>query len=732
MYYRQQVVDTYVTDDEMDCDYMSDDHDDFDSLADELSALGVSDRPTTSISRNDHGIHFCNDPAEFDDLMDYDDLEQLKDDKVDGFPEEYSFLLTWDRIDERNLKNRPALYDLIANQQTTVDRIIKKEIAMVCLLWAQSFIDCRTPLMEDARLTFSNFQKFNPEKEIKDNTMCRVFFTIPLIGENQSNGRSRQLKRGTVVAMKGAQWRETGSIFKADQRELKVVIRQPFKEVGKYQMMYDEPISLYEVPQEFVPLAMLNSIIGMSSGLLNHFIIPQPKFRETADEFVKRRDENKQLWINTFIPDHLTPDQQDAVFTICNKEHGDQPFVLHGPPGTGKTCTIAATIEVLMQMNNEHRILICTPSNMAADRVAEKLMSKFGKVMNERNVLRLRSTGNDYTNRDRAFDSITARDPNYEQFIIPKSYEAYKVVVCTLGCSSHLMRVGVKRGFFTHIIIDEAGQCSEAEIWIPIGGLAEPNTSVILCGDPKQLGPVITLDFSPRLTKSFQSPLSRYKEMRPYKTDPRMCILLSKCFRCPRPLVILASNLFYSSDLKYSGDHETFDLDFSAFGPPKDFPLMFISVDSQEVMQPNGFSYGNKLEADIILKYTEIVIKNTDIQPQDIGIISPYRYQNRLICDQMRQHRCASQFKKVTVDTVERFQGSERACILISTVRSNDLGFVKDDLRVNTSLTRAQHLLIVVGNEDALQRHPSWRVFINYTKKYGGYKQWDYLYNSVL
>lgn len=100
---------------------------------------------------------------------------------------------------------------------------------------------------------------------------------------------------------------------------------------------------------------------------------------------------------------------------------------------------------------------------LAADRVAERLMSEFGPVLNQTNVLRLKSTGNDYANRDRQFDCITSRsvlgfcskpcgffrDTCFEQFTIPKRYEAYRVVVCTLGCSSHLMRVGVERGFFS-------------------------------------------------------------------------------------------------------------------------------------------------------------------------------------------------------------------------------------------------------------------------------------------
>lgn len=72
---------------------------------------------------------------------------------------------------------------------------------------------------------------------------------------------------------------------------------------------------------------------------------------------------------------------------------------------------------------------------------------------------------------------------------------------------------------FRHIFLDEAGQATESDIWIPLAGLANRDTSIIICGDPKQLGPVITLDFSPSHLQSFEAPLVRYLNMEVYKSD---------------------------------------------------------------------------------------------------------------------------------------------------------------------------------------------------------------------
>lgn len=67
--------------------------------------------------------------------------------------------------------------------------------------------------------------------------------------------------------------------------------------------------------------------------------------------------------------------------------------------------------------------------------------------------------------------------------------------------------------------MDEAGQAGESEIWIPLGGLATSDTSIIFCGDPKQLGPVITLDLPNHVTKRFNSALVRYMSMPFYEFD---------------------------------------------------------------------------------------------------------------------------------------------------------------------------------------------------------------------
>lgn len=76
-------------------------------------------------------------------------------------------------------------------------------------------------------------------------------------------------------------------------------------------------------------------------------------------------------------------------------------------------------------------------------------------------------------------------------FAVPelKALRSYRVVVCTCISAGALYGLGIEQGWFTHIFIDEAGQCTEPEIMVAIKTLAGANTNIVLAGDMQQLGP---------------------------------------------------------------------------------------------------------------------------------------------------------------------------------------------------------------------------------------------------
>lgn len=83
------------------------------------------------------------------------------------------------------------------------------------------------------------------------------------------------------------------------------------------------------------------------------------------------------------------------------------------------------------------------------------------------------------------------------------------------------------------------------------------------------------------------------------------------------------------------------------------------------------------------------------------------------------------------VGTVEEFQGQEFKVVLLSVVRSlenfvdsdvqHNLGFIFCPRRLNVAITRAQALLVVIGNPNILARDPHWRSVLNYCLEKGAY-----------
>jgi regulator of nonsense transcripts 1 len=100
------------------------------------------------------------------------------------------------------------------------------------------------------------------------------------------------------------------------------------------------------------------------------------------------------------------------------------------------------------------------------------------------------------------------------------------------------------------------------------------------------------------------------------------------------------------------------------------------------------------------------------LQGSDIGVITPYAAQIRLVDEYLRTDAIRQQafldllgpervqeLEDIEIRTVDGFEGREKEVILFSTVRCNPRGFVgflADWRRLNVGLTRAQRVRTVV------------------------------------
>jgi len=85
-----------------------------------------------------------------------------------------------------------------------------------------------------------------------------------------------------------------------------------------------------------------------------------------------------------------------------------------------------------------------------------------------------------------------------------------------------------------------------------------------------------------------------------------------------------------------------------------------------------------------------------------IGILTPYQAQVGLLSSRLR----SLYGPELEIGTVDGMQGREKEAVIISLVRSNDkreVGFLKDERRLNVAMTRARRHLCIVGDSSTVQ-----------------------------
>ena len=115
-----------------------------------------------------------------------------------------------------------------------------------------------------------------------------------------------------------------------------------------------------------------------------------------------------------------------------------------------------------------------------------------------------------------------------------------------------------------------------------------------------------------------------------------------------------------------------------------------------------------------------------------IAIISPYRNQVHLLQELLLHSAVLRRYAhKITVNTIDSFQGQERDIVYIGMTRSNadsKIGFLSDIRRMNVAMTRARKKLVVIGDSGTLSRLPFYANFISYAEQRESYlSAWEFV-----
>ncbi len=451
------------------------------------------------------------------------------------------------------------------------------------------------------------------------------------------------------------------------------------------------------------------------------------------------------LPIENYACPELNESQLHALQQVVSAE---DVAIIHGPPGTGKTTTLVASIrEVLKQ---EKQIMVCAPSNAATDYLAAKLHQVGLRVVRVGNLAKVETDNTALTldvllQQDKEFKQIKelkkratelrkmggkykrnfgreeaeqrklifkeARNLNteareLEAYLVQKILDEAQVIACTLiGSNSDYLG---NRQFRT-VVIDEAGQGIEPAVWVPILRAER----VVMAGDPFQLPPTV------KSRKAAEAGLNITLLEKAVNRHTQVS-LLNVQYRMNAQIMQFSNDKFYQGRLIAHDSVKDWCLSFS----PQ--PVEFIDTAGcgfDEIPGENDESLCNPEEMAIVRKHFDELFSDNP-QGNTVGIISPYRAQVEKLEEEFAHE------KNVVVNTIDSFQGQERDVIYISLVRSNtngEIGFLKDYRRMNVAMTRARKKLIVVGDSATLGMDKFYASFLEFVESSGGYRTaWEY------
>lgn len=223
--------------------------------------------------------------------------------------------------------------------------------------------------------------------------------------------------------------------------------------------------------------------------------------------------------------------------------------------------TIVETVCQLWKLKPKANILISTASNSACNEIASRLL----KHIPDTDIFRL-FAGSQEKKRDQIDDElIEVSNLESGDHFYPCLEELYqfRIILCTLCVAGKLGLAKISPTHFSHVFIDECGSASEPEALIPIVGIITGRNrmlgSIVLAGDPKQLGPILASEKASQMGMGL-SLLERLMDHEIYKKDPvtnvyntDLITKLIRNFRSHEMILKLPSDMFYDGDLLAMG-----------------------------------------------------------------------------------------------------------------------------------------------------------------------------------
>lgn len=425
--------------------------------------------------------------------------------------------------------------------------------------------------------------------------------------------------------------------------------------------------------------------------------------------------------------DSLISCSKDDFTRVALKAKAAQDyFLLIGPPGTGKTsCALKKMVETF-HADKDAQILLLSYTNRAVDEICKSLASiapavDFIRVGNELSC--------DEAYREHLIEnelsSCNRRSEVYERI------RNCRIIVGTVAAISGKPEL-FRLKHFDVAIIDEATQILEPQLLAILCARGEDGKNAIdkfvLIGDHKQLPAVVQQNaeqaaiYDESLLSIGLSNLKDSLFERLYRNCTAACSssaihrsydMLCRQGRMHPEVALFANRAFYGGRLIPVGlPHQIEDSDTIC-------RLAFYPSVPEKAGASAKINYSEaRIVADLAVRIYEHHQSDFD-ESRTLGIITPYRSQIALIKKEIESVGIPA-LNRILVDTVERFQGSERDVIIYSFCVNYpyQLKFLSNlteeegvliDRKLNVALTRARKQMFITGVPELLERNPLYK-----------------------
>ncbi|KAK3679022.1 hypothetical protein LTR78_001475 [Recurvomyces mirabilis] len=496
-----------------------------------------------------------------------------------------------------------------------------------------------------------------------------------------------------------------------------------------------------------------------------------------SEDGVMQKTLNKATIDWTMHDKLLNYEQIRAVDTALARNYGALPYIISGPPGTGKTKTMVEVALQLVERKDAH-LLVCAPSDPAADTLTRRLRQS----LEPKQLLRLNPPSRSFPEVPTAILPFCYIDDDIFSLPPPPQLMRYKIVVTTCRDAEILLRARLSNAdlhslehgllsalhpensipqqtlHWTSLLIDEAAQAIEPEACIPLLVVTPPYNykptkeqhlpSVIMAGDHNQLGPRTASKTHTLQTSLFERllaltpyaahPLTRSKQnngIMPRLTKSLLPIPrapfanLIRNYRSHPSILATPSSLFYADTLDPCALPTSTLTSWTGWRGRK-WPVLFLSHSGKDEMEQDNGGWYNVSEARLALSTALSFLQQGLIEKADICIMSPFRAQVNLLRRLARTPEFG--LRDVSIGPLEAFQGLESSLLILCTTRTRErfleqdrlkgLGVVGEARRFNVAVTRAREGLVVIGSPRVLGKDECWGAFLGFCARNG---LWD-------